>query len=686
MAQIQKNIALWLLTIMVLVMSITNVNAQYNKDYFLWMGRQRLINDEYREAITVLNSLIRSDERAYEGYFLRGIAKYNMNDLIGADSDLSLAIEYNPVYTTAYTYRAITRSRLGNYDDALKDFAKAIDLRPDLPDPYYSRGITRLLNQQFEEAIEDFDLYIRQDRKAADAYTNRGICYLQLKDTARAYENFDIAIRTNRNSPEGYNRRGSLLYQQNKLHKAEQDFNRAIQNDSTHTHSYFNRALTYNDLHRPNDALNDLDKVIELEPSNSLSYFNRAIILSQVGDYNKALEDFDQVAYFSPDNVLVYFYRANLLSRLGEIERAEEDYTRAIELYPDFANAYLNRSHVRYMLGDMVASKRDNDIAEKKISDFKHNMSDSSFSLYADTSKVLNRLLSFDNLSGKEFENVKAKDVDIKLLDMYRVAQPQPKGERRNAASVNGYSADIRPDHSYAITSASSLFPRSTLSGLEFTREPLNELNFSERGAKRDKNTLSGQYDNLMLSQESGTSVYDFDLGVLAHQMKQFTLAIKHFDNAIAASPSNPFLYMNRAVAGCEMIDFISSIDGNRRLVIENDPVNELKSGKRKYSYDSQLKDMDRAIAIKDNVAYFYYNRANIYCMMGSMPEAIADYGKAIELHPYFAEAYYNRGLIQLYLKDSRKGHMDMSRAGELGMEQAYTILRRFVNNLDYKD
>ena len=51
--------------------------AQYNKEYFYHMGRTFMMNDDYREAIRTLNTLLRFDEEAYEGYFLRGIAKYN---------------------------------------------------------------------------------------------------------------------------------------------------------------------------------------------------------------------------------------------------------------------------------------------------------------------------------------------------------------------------------------------------------------------------------------------------------------------------------------------------------------------------------------------------------------------------------------------------------------------------------
>ena len=163
----------------------TKAHAQYNREYFFWVGRSCMMNNDYQEAIRTLNTLLRFDEDAFEGYFLRGIAKYNLDDLLGAEDDFSTAIRLNPVYTQAYTYRAITRSRLGNYDDALQDFREAIELRPDLPGPYYSRGVTRLLNQQFKEAIDDFDKFIRQENKVAE------IPGAQVVPTS-AKENFNI--------------------------------------------------------------------------------------------------------------------------------------------------------------------------------------------------------------------------------------------------------------------------------------------------------------------------------------------------------------------------------------------------------------------------------------------------------------------------------------------------------------
>ncbi len=108
-------------------------NAQLDKRYFFWVGRNLLLEDKYEAAIETINVLLKTDPDLHEAYFMRAIAKYNLGDLLGAEYDFSCAIEKNPVYTMAYNFRAITRTQIGNYDDALHDFQEAIDLRPDLP-------------------------------------------------------------------------------------------------------------------------------------------------------------------------------------------------------------------------------------------------------------------------------------------------------------------------------------------------------------------------------------------------------------------------------------------------------------------------------------------------------------------------------------------------------------------------
>ena len=71
---------------------------------------------------------------------------------------------------------------------------------------------------------------------------------------------------------------------------------------------------------------------------------------------------------------------------------------------------------------------------------------------------------------------------------------------------------------------------------------------------------------------------------------------------------------------------------------------------------------------------------ANLRALSGSLPEAYEDYSKAIALNPAFAEAYYNRGVIQIFMKDTRKGCLDLSKAGELGITEAYEVLKRYAS------
>ncbi len=637
--------------------------AQYNREYFFWMGQRSMMNKDYQEAIRTLNTLLRFDEDAFEGYFLRGIAKYNLDDLIGAEADFSTAIRKNPVYTQAYTYRAITRSRLGNYDDALRDFAEAIDLRPDLPSPYFYRGITRLQDKQFARAVEDFDKFIRHENKVAEAYINRGVGYLYLKDTVRAYENFNTAIRTNRENPDGYNRRGSLHMQQKQYPEAENDFNMAISCDSTYVPSYFNRALVYAETNRPMQAMYDFDRVLGLDSTNSLGYFNRAMLRTQIGDYNRALDDYDKVALYSPNNVLVYYNRAGVHAQLGEIEKAVADYTSAIRLYPDFANAYIYRSQLRTLLRDPKGARQDRDIAQRKIAAYRSRVSDSTYSIYADTTQRFDRLLSFDSkFSGNSFDRVAGHSgarEEMRLLPLFKFTLMRP---------------DTLP--------AASRYHMQRVE--DFKRRIDNEylaLSWRESNIAADTLVLlDKEYTEELMNGQSSWTVL-FERGVTQSLVKQYTNAVSTFSLAIEQNPTNPFLYLNRSTTRAEMIDFISSIDNSyQRIAIDSDPANRLHSAsKRTYSYDEAVADLNKAVKLFPDFAYAYYNRANLLALSGSLPEAFQDYSKAIELNPFFAEAYYNRGVIQIFMKDTRKGCLDLSKAGELGITEAYETLKRYA-------
>ncbi|MDL2241956.1 tetratricopeptide repeat protein, partial [Bacteroidales bacterium OttesenSCG-928-L03] len=103
---------------------------------------------------------------------------------------------------------------------------------------------------------------------------------------------------------------------------------------------------------------------------------------------------------------------------------------------------------------------------------------------------------------------------------------------------------------------------------------------------------------------------------------------------------------------------------------MENNPV---------FRYDVIIRDYDKVIALNPEFFYAYFNRGNIRCLQKDYRAAIKDYSEAIRINPDFAEAYFNRGLTQLYLGDTSKGVSDLSKAGELGMVNAYSIIKKMT-------
>lgn len=343
------------------------------------------------------------------------------------------------MFTTAYIYRALTRTRMGNYDDALQDFREAIDLRPDLPDAYYSRGYTRLQNKQYEEAIEDFDKFIFQENKVADAYIGRGTAYLYLKDTVRALENFDQAIRTNREIPTAITNAEPCCCKRG-----------VCPSRSRFRHVDPLRLGFPAALFQPGGGL------FQHQPSDAgprgfrpgaTTGLDQLVHLFQPGDSphpDRRLQP--RTRRLRPRGALLPRQCPGLLpachaqTRLGDLEGAERDYTRAIELYPDFANAYLNRSALRYALHNPKAAKRDEEIAQRKIAEYKSHLKDSTYSIYADTTQRMDKLLAFDNqFTNNYFDRISEQPSlgrsNMRLLPLFRFTLMQPDTTRIEASN-----------------------------------------------------------------------------------------------------------------------------------------------------------------------------------------------------------------------------------------------------------
>ena len=652
--------------------SAKDLHAQYDKDMFMMRGRHALSEGRYAQAIENFNVLSQLDTADYWTFFFRGIAKYNLGDLRGAKNDFDRSVRLNPVFTNGYHYRGITESRFGNYAEALDDLHKALELRPGYEGIYFSRGVTYFLAQQFENAIKDFDRYIRREPKDPSAYLNRGASYLFLGDTLKAVNDYNKAIKLDRFDPEGYVRRGRLYASQGQHELAIEDMNKAIELDTANTFAYFNRAIMFYEQEKYQQAMDDLNRVLEDEPGNALTLYNRGLISAQLGAYEDALDDMDRVLNINPDNVLAYFNRASIFIEMGLYKNALEDYDKAIELYPDFAKAYMNRSYVNNLLGKYKAAKSDYDTAQKKVAEYRaKNVSDAGS--FADTTKKYSSLLALDaEFAKKDFndELLQHRDIDIRLRPFYKFVLT---GEKNNTvyALNRGYENPLVSRFENALPVGTSVMNED----VALTEKQLKMVEAAawSEPVTAEKFFLRALYDN---------------------KNKQFNSALNSYGKAIDAAEEgaagydalySAFYHMNRGVLRAEMIEFISSIENNVQVLSMDDSGNTRARVRdqvvRQYDYTDAIDDMKRVAELVPNLPYAYFNLGNLYCLSSEHINSIENYTKAISLYPYMGDAYFNRGLVLIYLKDKEKGCIDLSRAGELGVQDAYGVIKKYCED-----
>lgn len=94
-------------------------------------------------------------------------------------------------------------------------------------------------------------------------------------------------------------------------------------------------------------------------------------------------------------------------------------------------------------------------------------------------------------------------------------------------------------------------------------------------------------------------------------------------------------------------------------------------------SYDQAIADYTRAIQLKPDFAEAYNNRGLAYALKSKnqMQKAIADYGQAIRLRPAYAFAYNNRGVAYMASGHSEEALSDFNLAIQIdpGFPQAHS-------------
>jgi tetratricopeptide (TPR) repeat protein len=178
---------------------------------------------------------------------------------------------------------------------------------------------------------------------------------------------------------------------------------------------------------------------------------------------------------------------------------------------------------------------------------------------------------------------------------------------------------------------------------------------------------------------ESGDSAgYCFIKGITMTVLQNYEKAIRCYDSTLYYNKTFVYALLNRGAAlfeeenlKWEELKYTSAIGINKTGFGTGAKI-------KPPSYKKSLADYNRLITLYPSLPYVYYNRANLKTNLRKFQRAIDDYSMAIKLNPGLAEAYFNRALVLLYLKENKLACKDLSKAGELGIEEAYNIIKRY--------
>ncbi|MFR4025301.1 MAG: hypothetical protein ACLTZY_05725 [Alistipes indistinctus] len=124
-----------------------------------------------------------------------------------------------------------------------------------------------------------------------------------------------------------------------------------------------------------------------------------------------------------------------------------------------------------------------------------------------------------------------------------------------------------------------------------------------------------------------------FKRGIAQSLIRQYTGSISNYTAAIDLDPS--IRSCTSTACDAERNGRLHLVDRQRlpadygRTTIRDQRKRLKSSSSRSYGYDDAIADLNKAARLFPEFAYIYYNRANLLCRSGRIPEALEDYTKA---------------------------------------------------------
>ena len=680
-----RHLPFYLVLVLLVASRFVPAYGQLNTDRITAIGRNALYFEDYVLSIQYFNQVIKLKPYLAEPYQLRAIAKIQLQDYTGALNDCNAAIERNPFHPGSFYTRGFVYRQLHEYAKAEQDFSEALVFAPNNKTFLMLRADVLAQQQRYEEALADIDFLLQREPNAPALLFEKGAICLQMKDTTCAYNMFSSNVQYDSQNAAAWSALGLVNIYMSQDSAADRNLTRAIELGSRWAGDYINRGILRYQHHDYRGALADYDQAVQLSPNDAQCYYNRALLRAEVGDYNRAMDDMDKAIDLRPDQTEMRYQRGVVLLQLGQWTQALQDLDTMIQVYPYFLPSYYLAAQAHTALGH-----------KKEAYQYRHT----AYQLEQHKDSLL---------AARQRDTLQVPNTDVHLAQASPDRRDRRKEFSTRAAQDEDHSAEDENDYSSATRGAVQ----------KKYADVINEPNITLTYYPANQSLRRTNYSHLALDRFNRQHLAPSPLHATYQEVTLTAeLVNSHFEHITRLSQQldqtpSPYTYFARAIEFAIVQDYTSAIDDCthalallpakkdpntttlitfcranwRYKLIEYQRANGYVQAEYKgrtvatqaeMDFDIMLRDYDYVLQLQPDFAFAYYNKANMLCQQKDYQAAIRHYTKAIECDGDFAEAFFNRGLTYIYTDQLEQGLQDLSKAGELGIYQAYNLITRF--------
>lgn len=634
--------------------------SQINADRVMLMGRNALYYEDYVLSMQYFNMVINAKPYLSEPYFYRGLAKFYLEDFSGASQDCKEAVEKNPFVARNYELLGLCFINLKQYEEARGAYQKLLQLEPENRNGWYNYILCEAETKHYEQAMNSLDSVIRKWPAEAQFYTVKAQVAFEQKDTLLAEQALKQALEVDQYDERVWEMLAMISLSRKDYKAGEEQLTQAISINKRNANYYVNRALARYHQRNLRGAMSDYDEAIVVDPKSYIAHFNRGLLRAQVGDDNRAIEDFNFVLEVEPDNMIALFNRALMRNNTGDYRGALKDLSAVIKEYPTFWTGYQMRASICRKLGDINGAERDEFKVMKAQMEARYQ--------------------------GKKFNTSKTRkksDRDMndydKLVEEDTVVYAQ-KYSSEYRGKIQNKQVEMRPEAMFVLT----YHPQRV--GVERSIAYHPELeSLNQKGWLPQRVALANHEQTL-------------DRNLV---QKHFALLETLTQKLDAANPSVP-LYLERALEYYTVQDYDAAMEDINKY-LELSPENTLGyflraqikirqleafagTGQEKsvaalqIGYNAALSDLETVVQRIPDFKYAYYNIGYIYMLEQNYVKAEEAFTKALKIDPDFGEALFNRGVTYIKQEKVQQAISDLSRAGELGLYDSYSLIKKYAD------